>query len=364
MKKRRIVQVFCIVLLTGILPIQAMAISTSAASAVLIEQSSGRVLYSQNHQEERLIASITKIMTALVALEEGNLRDMYTVTWEDMAEGSSMYLKPGESLSLEELLYGLMLSSGNDAALAVAHCVSGDVESFVALMNATAQRLGMEHSSFANPNGLDAEDHYSTAEDMAKLTAAALEHQDFRRIVSTASITIGERYLTNHNKLLRLCEGCIGVKTGYTKAAGRTLVSAVERQGMTLICVTLSDGDDWNDHIALYDYGFSAFSMATVASAGQRVASVSVQGGIAGIVPLVLGRDLCYPLAEGEELTLSVEVPETIKAPVVPGQVIGWATACLEGEAVASVELIAAAPSAVNEEKAPPTLWQRLNNRI
>ena len=184
----------CALIVASGLTLQAFAVSTSAASAVLIEQESGRVLYAQNDQEERLIASITKIMTAVVALEHGQLQDRYTVTAQDMAEGSSMYLKPGDGLCLEELLYGLMLVSGNDAALAVAHCVSGSVEEFVELMNGTAQRLGMEHSHFANPNGLDAQGHYSSARDMAVLAAYALENQDFRRIVSTDSITIGDRY--------------------------------------------------------------------------------------------------------------------------------------------------------------------------
>ena len=194
MSKRKLTAL-CALALAGALTGQAWAVGTSAASAVLIEQESGRVLYEQNPDEERLIASITKIMTAVVALERGEPQMEYTVTAADMAEGSSMYLRPGDVLRLEELLYGLMLVSGNDAALAVAHCVCGGLEDFVALMNETAARLGMTHSHFANPNGLDAEGHYSSARDMALLAAYALENQDFRRIVSTASITIGERYL-------------------------------------------------------------------------------------------------------------------------------------------------------------------------
>ena len=221
----------CAALAAWTLTCEAGAVGTSASSALLIEQESGRVLYAQNADEERLIASITKIMTAVVALEHGSPDMLYTVTAEDMAEGSSMYLKPGDQLRLEELLYGLMLVSGNDAALAVAHCVSGSVEEFVDLMNETAKRLNMDHTHFANPNGLDAQGHYSSARDMAVLAAYALKNQDFKRIVSTTTVTIGERYLTNHNKLLRRCEGCIGVKTGFTKAAGRTLVSAAARGG-------------------------------------------------------------------------------------------------------------------------------------
>lgn len=339
-------RMICAFLLTGILTCQANAVNTSAASSMLIEQSSGRVLYEKAADDEHLIASVTKIMTALVALEHGDKNRSYTVTAQDMAEGSSMYLKPGDTLRLEELLYGLMLVSGNDAALAVAHCVSGELGDFVALMNETAAELGLTHSHFANPNGLDAEGHYSSARDLSVLAARALENDDFRRIVSTASVTIGERYLANHNKLLRLYEGCIGVKTGFTKAAGRTLVSAAAREGMTLVCVTLNDGDDWNDHMSLLDYGFANYRMETAAPAGRVLASVLVRGGTAASVPLIAMEDLRYPLAEGETLKIVAQVPVSVVAPVVPGQVLGKVCAYLEGEEVASVELAAAAPSA------------------
>lgn len=358
---RRVIASICSVLLASILTCQASAASTSAASSVLIEQESGRVLHAQNEDEERLIASITKIMTAVVALERGDLQMEYTVTAQDMAEGSSMYLQPGDRLCLEELLYGLMLVSGNDAALAVAHCVSGSVEDFVALMNATAEKLGMTHSHFANPNGLDAQGHYASAADMAKLAAYALNNQDFKRIVSTASITIGERYLANHNKLLRMCEGCVGVKTGFTKAAGRTLVSAAAREGMTLVCVTLNDPDDWRDHMALLDYGFANYHMETVLPAGRVAASVLVRGGTLTTVPLAADRDLRYPLTGEERLTVVARVPVSVEAPVVPGQVLGEACAYLDGAEVARVDLVAVDPSAQREvEPEPPSLFARL----
>lgn len=358
MERRRLAQkLFCCFLAASVLTCQAMAIGTSAASAVLIEQNSGRVLYAQNADEERLIASITKIMTAVVALEHADKACPYTVTARDMAEGSSMYLKPGDTLRLEELLYGLMLVSGNDAALAVAHCVSGETEDFVALMNETAQKLGMTHTHFANPNGLDAEGHYSSARDMAVLTAYALQNQDFRRIVSTASVTIGERYLANHNKLLRLYGGCIGVKTGFTKAAGRTLVSAAARDGMTLVCTTLNDGDDWNDHMSLLDYGFANYHMETAVPVGRVLASVLVQGGTAVSVPLAAAEDLCYPLTEEESLKVVARVPLSIPAPVVPGQVVGEVCAYLEEQEVAKVDLVAVAPSAKKERVPAPSSW-------
>lgn len=353
----------CLILASG-LTCHAFALNTSAASAILVEQESGRVLYAQAADEERLIASTTKIMTALVALEHGDLQAEYTVTAEDMAEGSSMYLKPGDTLRLEELLYGLMLSSGNDAALAVAHCVSGELADFVALMNDTAQRLGMTHSHFMNPNGLDAQGHYASARDMAALARYALENEDFRRIVSTASITIGQRHLQNHNKLLNRYAGCIGIKTGFTKAAGRTLVSAAQREGMTLVCVTLNDGDDWNDHMALFDHGFAAYHMVTAVQSGQRLLAVPVRGGTERQVMLAAAEDLRYPVTGEEQLTVVARAPAWVAAPVVPGQEIGRVCAYLDGEEVAQVPLVAAQPAAaVEDEAGTPGLFQRIFGR-
>ena len=193
--------------------------------------------------------------------------------------------------------------------------------------------------------------------DLSVLAAHALKNEDFKRIVSTASVTIGERYLANHNKLLRLYDGCIGVKTGFTKAAGRTLVSAAARDGMTLVCTTLNDGNDWNDHMALLDYGFANYRMETVVSAGRIAASVLVTKGSAVSVPLIAAADLQYPLAEGESLEVVARVPVSVAAPVVPGQVLGEVCAYLDGEEVASVDLIASAPSARKEDPPAPRMW-------
>lgn len=357
---RRIWYSFLIVILLSGMTCQTLAIGTSAQSAILIEQGSGRVLYESNADEERLIASITKIMTAVVAIEHGDLSKTYKVAARDLAEGSSMYLQVDEELTLEELLYGLMLVSGNDAALAVAHCVSGEVEDFVACMNDTARSLGMEHSSFANPNGLDAEGHYSSARDMAKLTAYALENETFRRIVSTEHITIGERYLKNHNKLLSLCEGCIGVKTGFTKAAGRTLVTAAQRDGMSLVCVTLKDGNDWNDHMALFDFGFGTYRMETPVTMGQRLAQTLVCGGEKSAVMLAAQRALSYPVTGEEKLTVKVTAPTSVAAPITAGQVLGTVSAYLNGEEVASVDLVAMEGIALLENDAQKGFLQRI----
>ena len=241
--------IFCIT------PAVAEALEVSATAAVLMDADMGQMLYEKNGDRQMLIASTTKIMTALVVLEHAAPDDVITVTPDHMTEGSSMYLRAGETVRVEELLYGLLLCSGNDAALALTECAGG-LTPFVALMNEKAAALGMAHTSFANPNGLDADGHYSTARDMAVLAAAAVENPTFRRICSSRSVTIGQRTMENHNRLLRQVEGCVGLKTGYTRAAGRTLVSCTERDGCRLVAVTLQDGNDWADHAALYDYGF------------------------------------------------------------------------------------------------------------
>ena len=255
MARRILAALWAAVSLMSCMTAAAEAVEVSAAAAVLMDADSGRLLYEKNGEKRMLIASTTKLMTALVALEQGGLQQEITVTGGHMAEGSSMYLRPGEKLTLETLLYGLLLCSGNDAALAVTECMGGAVP-FVARMNEKAAELGMENTHFANPNGLDDEEHYSTARDMAQLARAAVNEPTLLRMASTRQASIGGRTLTNHNKLLGRMEGCLGLKTGYTKAAGRTLVSCAEKDGRRLVAVTLRDGDDWSDHEALYRWGF------------------------------------------------------------------------------------------------------------
>lgn len=239
-------------------PVEAAGdLSLSAHAAILMDAATGEVLYEKNADEQMRIASTTKILTALVALEEASPCQVITVTNDHMVEGSSMYLKVGEELTVQELLYGLMLSSGNDAALSLTEVCGGE-SLFVEKMNALAGRIGMADSSFRNPNGLDEEGHYSTARDMARLAAYAADDPAFVRLCSTTNASIKDRSMSNHNKLLRRIEGCIGMKTGYTKAAGRTLVSCVERDGRRLVAVTLKASDDWSDHEKLYEFGFSS----------------------------------------------------------------------------------------------------------
>lgn len=326
------------------LPLRAEAVSTSATSAILVDVDSGRVLYEHNADAKMLIASTTKIMTALVAIEEGDLSQTVKVSREAAyTEGSSMYLKEGEELTLETLLYGLMLCSGNDAAVAIAQAVSGSVEAFAERMNAKAAELGMTGSSFANPNGLDDEKHYSTARDMARLACAAVNNETLVRIASTKSITISGRTMTNHNKLLSWVDGCIGLKTGYTQAAGRTLVSCAERNGQRLVAVTLQDGNDWADHQSLYDYGFAAYPAESGAVLGKTVGTVQVQGGEESQVPLVAAESISWPLAQGETLETQLQVDEPLTAPVTAGTVVGEAVFTVNGKEVGRVTLLCGA---------------------
>lgn len=241
----------------------------SAVSAVLYDPLSGTVLYEKNANTRRGMASTTKIMTAIIALEQYVLEQTVEIKREWCGiEGSSMYLKAGERLEVSDLLYGLLLASGNDAATALAGLDPEGAESFVAKMNRKAIELGLTDTHFENPSGLDGENHYTTALELAKLTAYAMEQPDFATIVATKSITVAGRTLNNHNRLLREIDAC-GVKTGFTKACGRCLVSAKEQNGRMLICVTLNDPDDWKDHKALYEYGFSRYQPYDLVGAGD-----------------------------------------------------------------------------------------------
>lgn len=363
MRRRILAFFFAAWSLFSIFPCQAKAVGTSAASAILVDADSGRVLYEQNADARMLIASTTKILTALVAIREGNLSDVVTVKRDaTLTEGSSMYLKEGERLTLEALLYGLMLCSGNDAAVAIADHVGGSQKGFVKLMNETARELGMEDSSFANPNGLDAEDHYSTARDMAKLACAAVKNGTLLRIVSTQSVTIGGHTMTNHNKLLQYVDGCLGLKTGYTRAAGRTLVSCCERNGQRLVAVTLQDGNDWADHEALYDYGFSAYPAHRAAALGKTLYRASVKDGLRDTVPLVAAESFSWPLAEGESLKMTVELDEPLTAPVTAGRGAGEAVFTLDGREVGRVELLCGESVPPRLDSAMATLKHGLQN--
>ena len=318
------------------------ALDTSASSAILMDAESGRVLYEQNARERRYIASITKLMTALVAAESGHrLDETVTVLPEYVgAEGSSMYLEAGEKLMLNTLLYGLLLSSGNDAALAVADVCGGSVERFVDMMNRRAVLLGMDDTTFKNPSGLTEEGHQSTAADMAKLAAACMRNETVAAIVATRSVTLEGRTFTNHNKLLWRYEGCIGMKTGYTERSGRTLISCARREGMTLIAVTLNDRNDWVDHTAMLDYGFKTYTRTQLTAAGEPIATLPVKGSLLPFVGVQAGDDTFYPLAKGENLRREVTLIRPVAAPVRRGQTAGVVTFYAGDRAVIDCPLV------------------------
>lgn len=314
--------------------------SCSAQCAILMDGISGRVLWERGADQKRLIASTTKIMTCLLIVEQCDPQAVVTVPPQAVGvEGSSMYLREGERLTVEQLLYGMMLRSGNDAAAALAIYHSGSIDAFADAMNRKADSLGLLNTHFTNPHGLDHEDHYSTARDLALLTQYAMEQPLFYQIVSTDTYDIGERSLTNHNKLLWQYEGAVGVKTGYTKAAGRILVSCAERNGRRLIAVTIDDRDDWNSHKSMLDYGFSFYSPQTIVQAGSVYGRVCVISGTKEMVEAVTDRDIVLPVNNNERITLRASLPVFIFAPVLAGEPAGTLCVCVDDVCVMNVPL-------------------------
>lgn len=311
----------------------------SAVSAILMDADTGEVLCEKQADKRSLIASTTKIMTAIVVLEHCETDAEFVIPPEAAnIEGSSIYLQAGEILTIRDLLYGMMLHSGNDAAIALALACSGSVDEFVVLMNLKAQTLGMKNSSFQNPNGLDGEAHYSTARDLAILTAYALENPTFRQIVSTKRYQCGTRCFTNHNKLLWSVDGAIGVKTGFTKAAGRILVSAAERKGRRLIAVTINDGNDWEDHKRYYDYGFAQYQERMLVALRSPVTQIPLMDG--SRAELVAGDSVTCYATEGENVTLRLLYPRQAFAAGIPGTFAGSAAVYLGGRRIATIRLL------------------------
>lgn len=350
----------CLILVLVLLLPAYRAGAISARAAVVLDGTTGECLFAKNADEQLPMASTTKIMTALVAIEQGNLDRLYTVKKEyTLVEGSSMYLREGERLSLRDTLYGLLLMSGNDAALAIAgEC--GGLENFVAAMNAKAEQLKLYHMHFDNPNGLDGATHYTTARELGKLAAYAMQNETFREIVSTEKYTAAGRTMTNHNKLLRLYADAVGVKTGFTKKAGRCLVSAAERNGRRLIAVTLNAPDDWNDHIALFESAFAEYEAVSLLKAGERACTVPVQGGWLDAVELTADTDITLFLTKKEREQLNrVRIGRRfLYAPIQAGQSCGELVWMLDDVVLARVGLTVAQDSAQLEET--PNFWTRL----
>lgn len=328
-------------LLAAVLFVPGKAGAVSAQSAAVMDPISGRLLFDKNSSKQSLIASTTKIMTALLICERCNVLDQMRIPKEAVGiEGSSMYLREGEKLTLQELLYGLMLSSGNDAAVALALYCCGSIEEFANQMNDKARCLGMTQTHFANPNGLDAKDHYSTARDLAILAAFAMENPVFAQTVSTKTITAGNRFLRNHNKLLWLYPGADGVKTGYTKAAGRILVSSAERNRRRLVAVTINDPNDWHDHATLLDQGFSKYNLQRIVTVGDCVGYREIAGGTPSRVAVLAAENFVYSIAEEENPQLLLPGSGFIYAPVAEGADAGYAYVLISGKAVGKIPVV------------------------
>lgn len=313
--------------------------------ACLINAVTGELVFEKNAYEKSPMASTTKIMTALVALENSKPYDVVTMTGEAVRmQGSSTYAKEDDELYMEDALYGLMLNSGNDAAWAVAHSVSGSCEEFVRLMNERAGKCGARNTNFANPSGLPDDNHYSTAYDMAVIAKAAMENENFAEIVSAQKHTVWllndkTRKLSfyNHNKLLSLMDGCTGIKTGYTKKAGRCLVSSADKNGMKFIAVTLNDGDDWNNHIRMYERAFNDFAPVYVVKKNECIKKY-------GSFRFVSAEDFIVPSEKGvkDKFDVLVNVPD-LRPPINKGEKVGYLLIEYNGREIGKVDVISEA---------------------
>ncbi len=340
--------------------------AVSARSAVVIDAQTGKILFEQDAHTRRGMASTTKIMTALVALER--LDEQTVVAVDPRAcgiEGSSVYLSPGEKITVETLLYALMLQSANDAAAALAYAVADGIEEFAALMNEKADALGLSATHFENPHGLDGETHYTTAYELAVIAAAALENERFAAIVATEKKAVplhngtATRLLINHNKLLREYDDIIGVKTGFTKKCGRTLVSAAEKDGVRLICVTLNDPNDWEDHRNLLDYGFSLYEAVSLARSGEFSYTVPVCGGTSPTVTVSNQNALSVTLPSVRgDITTVTELPRFLYAGIQKGDAIGQVVFYADGQRLGAVTLYAERSVAVQKQE--KSFWRKL----
>lgn len=329
-------------------PQKQKTISLGAYSAVVIDQYSGRVLYSKNSDIKLPMASTTKIITTIVALEKGNLKDKVIVSKRAASVGgSSAELKEGEKITLEELLYGLMLRSGNDAAIAIAEHIGGSVDAFIELMNEKAIEIGAYNTSFKTPHGLDADGHYTTAEDLAKITAYAMRNETFNKIVSTKEVSSGisgkfNRSYTNINKFLYRVDSADGVKTGYTGGAGKCLVASVKHQYGRFICVVLNSSDRWKDAENLVKYAKDNFKFIKLFDKGESVKTIKVYGGRSKYVIAKTDMDIYIPVKEEESSYIRTEVfvPSVVFSPVKEGDILGNYAVFYDGNIIAKFPVI------------------------
>ncbi len=346
------------VILLNILSPQVKAIS--AQSAILIDSKSGRVLFEHNPCEKLSMASTTKIMTGLLACESEKLNTSVRVSpFAAGTEGSSLWLKAGEVQSLENLTYGLMLKSGNDAAVAIAEHLAGSVDAFSLLMNEKARKIGAYNTHFENPHGLDAKEHYTTVYDLALIAQNAMKNKEFRKIVSTKTYSIpieGEKWgraLKNHNKLLWRLEGCNGIKTGFTKKSGRCLVSSAKKGNEEYICVTLNAPDDWNDHTYLLNFGFDNFENMNVIKKGAVAKNVAYDEKHKRRVNVIYSQDFDIAVKKEDKITTEIKI-DKIKYPAKKGSVAGYANIYCNGEEMGKIPLL------LEKDIKKITFWEKI----
>ena len=339
------------------------SLSVSAEATVLLDWNSGRVLYARSAHLPRPMASITKVMTAALALEAGDLNDVVVTSPRAAATGgSSIWLEEGEEKTLEELLYGLMLRSGNDAAVAIAEHIAGNESSFAKIMTRRAQELGARNTSFRNPHGLHHEEHYTTAYDFALIAAHAMGISRFKEIIRTEHTIISwpghpwERHLYNQNKLLEVYPGAEGIKTGWTTPAGRCFVGAATRDGRRLIVVLLNAPNMWEDAVELLEYGFNKYSYKLLIYEGQNLKTLPVLDSIKERVNIMAAQSFHFPIQAGEKDKVSYRfiTSDSLLATLKAGEVIGELEINFEGELIGVVDLLAA------EDINKITFWQRL----
>lgn len=347
----------CLLFCVSALPASAEDVSASAEAYVLYCPQSKEIILSKNKDAQLPMASTTKVMTALLTLEQAQCDNRVIEFAEEMtAEGSSMYLQIGERVTLDDLAVGMLMQSGNDAANAAAIAIDGSIPAFCDRMNIRASELGMKHTRFATPSGLDDEEHYSTAYDMALLLSFAMENERFHKITGNTSMTVDfvtpdDKRVTyqNHNRLLKLYEPCIGGKTGYTERAGRCLVSCAEKDGVRLICVTLDDPDDWNDHIALFEEGFSRVKAIALGEEGE-VFSIPLVGAREDTIDLTYEPQTAV-LSDSTEIEKKIILPDFVYAPVEEGEVLGKIIFSHKGEALAFADLKAVHQASAVDQK-------------
>ncbi len=370
---RRMTGVFLAVclLVSGVVELPVHGVEVSAKACILMEAATGRVLYEKNAQEKLSMASTTKIMTTLLCIESGDLDEEFCVDNAAIhVEGSSMGLQENDIVTKRALCYGMLLPSGNDAANAAAVAVAGDIPAFIAMMNARAEQIGMTHTRFATPSGLEGAGHGSSAFDMALLTREAMRNSTFRDICSMPSASVNIRHppyartLYNTNKLLGMYEGVVGVKTGFTDEAGRCLVSACERDGVMLLCVTLNAPDDWQDHMRLYDFGFASVHCTELKSPENL--TQRVVGGNAEQIPLAVQEQVTVGAWNDDVSAVNCKILKApfIYAPVAAGDEVGTVEYYYEDTLIAAVPLCAAEDAAVQDVQVSENLFVKIWNRV